>query len=493
LEAENFQGYHWMVKLAVLLLGALGTMTITACTKTATQLLVVVDSDLPVPQLLTIVKVEVRTLEGERLTGAKFQLAPSTQSDSNRVFRLPISFATLPPESSSIEQVVIEVGAVLTSTKGIENLSFVRRAITRFVEGKSLILPMFLASQCLQRQCAAGLTCTESGCENETIDAMSLNESTRTDEDLVIPGSGKDPVDAGHTPDADQHIEDSGRVLDAGERPDSGGVRDADEVPDSGGVRDADEVPDSGVKPDVGFFPDGGSIFVQTSSAPITWVYSGPANIYLMQNEVTTQQYELCVLAGVCASHNFDTFTNNGCNYGDTNRSDHPMNCVDWDGANAFCMWVGGRLPERDEWYAEASNMDSRLFPWGNSPSANCDYCVMNESSAGGPGCGLNSTGPSCSMPMGHSISGLCDLSGNTREWTSSISGQSQTTVGGSWIESNSADHFASVQANLNRSGRNGGLGFRCVTETAIIRRIDAGFSSDLGFSAEHDSGLTSD
>ncbi len=107
----------------------------------------------------------------------------------------------------------------------------------------------------------------------------------------------------------------------------------------------------------------------------------------------------------------------NYCNWGYLNRDNHPINCVAWDQAKSFCKWAGGRLPTEAEWYAEASNGGERMYPWGDI-KATCDYAVMCGS--GGNGCGRGSTWPVCSKEKGNSVSGLCDMSGNLAEWTSS-------------------------------------------------------------------------
>lgn len=46
----------------------------------------------------------------------------------------------------------------------------------------------------------------------------------------------------------------------------------------------------------------------------------------------------------------------------------HPITCVDWYTAFAFCIWDGGRLPTESEWnYVAASGPAQRLYPWGST------------------------------------------------------------------------------------------------------------------------------
>jgi len=136
---------------------------------------------------------------------------------------------------------------------------------------------------------------------------------------------------------------------------------------------------------------------------------------YIDRTEVTLDAYNACIDAGYCTA--IDDW-HSGCNsdyY--SGRGNHPINCVTWQQASAYCSWAGKRLPTEAEWEKAARGPDGRKFPWGNG-AASCSYAVMYDESAGGSGCGLSSTMEVCSKsPAGDSPYHLCDMAGNVWEW----------------------------------------------------------------------------
>lgn len=148
----------------------------------------------------------------------------------------------------------------------------------------------------------------------------------------------------------------------------------------------------------------------------------------------------------------------------------HPVIEVSWFGARDYCKWLGEgfRLPTEKEWEYAASGPSNWQYPWGNGWN---DNNVVWSGNSGGQ------TTEVGSRSGGLSWVGAYDMSGNVREWVSSLykdyeydethENNTDTTTnrvlrGGSWFRaellqlttSNRADREPENSSNLN--------GFRC-------------------------------
>jgi formylglycine-generating enzyme required for sulfatase activity len=218
------------------------------------------------------------------------------------------------------------------------------------------------------------------------------------------------------------------------------------------------------------------------------------------RTEVTVAAYAACVAAGACSpppmTVNWSSYSGNqlklfnqACNGSD--RPSHPINCVDWVQAAAYCAWRGGRLPTEAEWEYAARGSDGRIHPWGSAPpsarrlNACGSECLAAATGNGTPrralyddDDGWPTTAPVGSYPDGASPFDVLDMAGNVWEWTadwygpypeaaqtdprSATTGTSRVSRGGSWTSGGEERARATDRDWLDPKIREAGLGFRC-------------------------------
>jgi hypothetical protein len=132
-----------MRSVCVLLLVGL---SLVGCAKSPTELVVLVNSDYLVPAELTEVRARVLTDDGMLVSEHTFALAGTDTVPAVGQDALPFSFAVAPRNGDATLRATIELSAIGAAPDRAVLLT--RRAKTGFIEGRSLLLPMFLAKGC---------------------------------------------------------------------------------------------------------------------------------------------------------------------------------------------------------------------------------------------------------------------------------------------------------------------------------------------------------
>ncbi|MFH1571255.1 MAG: SUMF1/EgtB/PvdO family nonheme iron enzyme [Gemmatimonadota bacterium] len=197
--------------------------------------------------------------------------------------------------------------------------------------------------------------------------------------------------------------------------------------------------------------------------------------------EVSVAQYQICVNEGACAPAGQAP----GCNAAQAaSRGSHPINCVTWAQAGAFCGWASKRLPTEAEWEKAARGVnDHRRFPWGDGDPtllvlADPTLRLVNYNNLYGD------TQPVGAFPDGASPYGVQDLAGNVMEWTSDYydalyyaasprrdpqgpaSGEQRVGRGGHYLAPADAS-TTTVRNRVQPGSREPALGFRCARTTS--------------------------
>lgn len=177
--------------------------------------------------------------------------------------------------------------------------------------------------------------------------------------------------------------------------------------------------------------------------------------------EVTVKDYTACVDAKKCEVAETGEF----CNGNKADRQNHPINCINVRSAEAYCSFVGKRLPSEQEWERAARGDDGRLYPWGSTPAPNSDLICWKRLAEKLGTCEVGS------HPKGASPQGVQDLSGNVNEWTASkfckyaepdCETNNRAGRGGSWDYTNPDNVTGLSRAGGGPDHARDLIGFRC-------------------------------
>jgi formylglycine-generating enzyme required for sulfatase activity len=186
----------------------------------------------------------------------------------------------------------------------------------------------------------------------------------------------------------------------------------------------------------------------------------------ILDNEVTNAQYRQCVDAGSCQPPSDWRYEAQDFNQPATN--------LNWFQAQAYCEWLGGRLPTEGEWEKAARGPENTTYPWGDwdEKKANIEHSGITNVQ--------HIVQDGITDISGYNVK---NLAGNVREWTASAAfnvavGQAFTNEvfpppndggdfpmivrGGSWINERSTG-MASYRGGDGVLSRRVTLGFRCV------------------------------
>lgn len=213
--------------------------------------------------------------------------------------------------------------------------------------------------------------------------------------------------------------------------------------------------------------------------------------------EVSVSEYAACVHRKGCAAPSTEASVPGGkkeheqawspfCNFGRAGKTEHPMNCVTFDEAAAYCRQAGKRLPSEEEWEYAARGSDGRSYPWGSAPPAStrmngCDQgCaslarattaeILGQRLQGDDG--AEATAPIGSYLQGVSPFGAFDLAGNVAEWVdatfcpygqTSCGASTKVVRGGSWADDRPTALTATARGKASPATRMPDIGFRCV------------------------------
>ncbi|MBL8742319.1 MAG: SUMF1/EgtB/PvdO family nonheme iron enzyme [Myxococcales bacterium] len=187
---------------------------------------------------------------------------------------------------------------------------------------------------------------------------------------------------------------------------------------------------------------------------------------FLDRLEVTLRRYRACINAKACtgASSVLDADPdtaqtwNPRCN-AKRGEADHPINCVTFAQAEAFCKWENKRLPTEAEWELAARGPKGNKYVWGKTDPS-CEKACYDKNE----GC-IHATQGVSTCAVGaftedRTDSLIGDLAGNVSEWVVSDTGERITRGGNFWL---GPDALLGTFRKVQTTGyAHPTIGFRC-------------------------------
>lgn len=199
------------------------------------------------------------------------------------------------------------------------------------------------------------------------------------------------------------------------------------------------------------------------------------ADFWIDRTEVTYGAYQRCVGAGACETLPYSAA------HAWHGRPDAPVTLVSWYDADAYCRWIGGRLPYEAEYERAAKGWNGRVYPWGNVFNKRIVNHGRFAQQQHEDVDGFSELAPVGSFPAGRTPEGVADLAGNVEEWVADwyapgypeadmvdprgpATGDERVLRGGSYISGRAWLRSAARNKDLP-SRRKPWRGFRCARD----------------------------